>query len=214
MIIAISGHGGPQNVGMPVHGANCRNQEYQKLNIVLRCFSRVEQVVALVIRDGPVHMFAGSVDLGKGLFMQQSRQPVLFGNGFEGVHDHLVVIDGQIGFLVNRRNFILARGNFVVTRLRRYAQLEKLLFHIVHVGGYPLLDAAEVLVFQFLTLGRGSAHNGSSAQNQIRTFEVVIHINQKIFLLGTKIGKNSFDVFDSQDLEHLNGAFAQRADGT
>ncbi len=214
MIIAVRGDGGTQNIRVLVNGADGGNQKHQELNVVMRCLAGIEQVIPIIIGERPVDMLAGTVDTGKRFFVHECGQPVLFGDGFERVHHQLVVINGQIGFFINRRDFKLAGRHFVVSGLRRNAQFKKFFFDVMHIGRYSFFNAAEILIFQFLSLGGRSADNGSAAQHQILTFEKIIHINQKVFLFGTKIGIYFFDIFDAQHLQHIDGAVAQCADGT
>ncbi|OQB50106.1 MAG: hypothetical protein BWX99_02946 [Deltaproteobacteria bacterium ADurb.Bin151] len=55
--------------------------------------------------------------------MKQSRETMFFGHVFERLHHHLVVVRGDVGFFINRSNFILAWCDLVVARLGRNAEL-------------------------------------------------------------------------------------------
>ncbi len=93
------------------------------------------------------------------------------------------------------------------------AELEQLFFHVVHVGGDPLLDASEVLVLQLLTLGRRGAHHGPAAQDQVRALVEVIRVDEEILLLRSQGGIDAPDVLAPQQLHDIQGAFAHRPVG-
>ena len=213
MIIAIGGHRRTQNIRMFVDGAHGSDQKYQKMNIVLWRTPRIKEIIAVIIRQRPVDMLTRTVDLGERFFMQQGRQTVLLGNIFKGVHDQLVVIHGKVGFFINRGNFVLAWRNLIVTCFGRDAKLEKLFFHIVHIGRYSFFDASEILIFQFLPLGGRCADYGPTAQYQILALIIIIHIYQEILLLRSQIGMDLFHVFSTQQFKHFDGTVAECADG-
>jgi len=99
------------------------------------------------------------------------------GDIFECIHDQLIVIHGQVSFFIHRSNFILAGRDFIVPCFGRNAQFEEFFLDIMHIGRNSLFNAAEILILQLLTFGRGSADDGSAAQHQIRTFVIIIHID-------------------------------------
>ena len=63
------------------------------------------------------------------------------------------------------------------------AQLPQLDIEVVHVIGDPVLDGAEILVFELLSLRGGGAEERPSGKHQVEPVEVELLIDQKIFLL-------------------------------
>jgi len=136
---------------------------------------------------------------------------MLLGDILQRLHDHLVVVNGQIGFFEHRRDFVLAGRDLVVPGLGRNAQLVKLFLHVVHEGRNPLPNAAEILVFQLLTFGRRRADHGPAAQHQVLTLIVVIHVDQKILLLDSEVDLDFFHAFCPQQFQHPHRALVQGA---
>src|SRR5437870_3750506 len=79
------------------------------------------------------------------------------GGAMEDLHGQHLVVGGQVGVLEERRDLVLAGGDLVVPGLDRHAQLEQLGLAVGHAGQHALVDGAEVLVLQFLALGRRGA---------------------------------------------------------
>jgi len=94
VIVAVGAHGGAEDVGVAVNGPDGGDEEDEELDVVLGCLPGIEEVVPLVVRQGPVQVLAGTVDPREGLFMEEAGQLVLLGHRYHGVHGDLVVIDG------------------------------------------------------------------------------------------------------------------------
>ena len=112
----------------------------------------VEEVLSAV-GDGPVVVLARAVNSGVRLFVQQALEAVLLGDVAEGVHHEHVVVAREVELLELRRELELGRGDLVVARLRRYAELPELALDVVHEGEHAIGYRAEVVVFELLTLG-------------------------------------------------------------
>ena len=84
-------------------------------------------------------------------------------------HDHLLMIGGHVGIFVHRGQFVLGRRDFVVPRLDRHAQLEQLALGFEHAGQHALGNRAEVVVLEFLPLGRLGAVQRAAGGDQVGT---------------------------------------------
>ena len=109
-----------------IDGAQHGRAEDQELHVVVRRVAGAEQVVAELVGQRPVVVLARSVDARERLLVQQARQAVLRRDLLQHLHRHHLVIDGEVGVLEHRRDFVLARRHFVVPRLHRHAHLEQL----------------------------------------------------------------------------------------
>ena len=76
------------------------------------------------------------------------------------LHGQLVVIRGNIGGGVNRRQLVLRGGDLVMLGLGQNAQLPQLVVQLVHKGRNAGLDGAEIMIVQLLPLGRLRAETG------------------------------------------------------
>ena len=65
---------------------------------------------------------------------------------------------------------------------------------IGHARQHALGDDAEVLVFQFLALGRLGAEEGAAGGDQVGAGEVEVLVDQEVFLLGADGGEDVVDV--------------------
>ena len=184
VVVAGAGDGRAQQALVLVDRADDRRAEHQKLDVVVRVLAGRQQVVALIITHRPVEVLARAVDAGERLFVHQARQAVLRRNALQGFHHHHLVIGGDVRGLEHRRDFVLARRHFVVARLHRHAQRVELGFALRHVREDTVGDRTEVLIFQFLALGRRRAEQRAASVDQVGTREVEVAIDQEVFLLG------------------------------
>ena len=100
--------------------------------------ARRKQVDAGIGGQRPVAVLARTVDAGKGFFMQQYSEMVFRRHFAHQIHQHQVVIDGQVGFFVNRRKFKLIGSHLVMTRFQRNAQFISFQFQVFHVFHHAL----------------------------------------------------------------------------
>ena len=84
---------------------------------------------------------------------------------------------------------MLAGRDFVVLRLGEYAEFPELFIQLLHIVYDALFDRAEIVIFQFLTLGRARAEQRSSRKYEIRAFCKIREIYQKVLLFGAD-GRN------------------------
>lgn len=96
------------------------------------------------------------------------------------------MVNGDVGILKHRRQFVLAWSDFVVTRLGWNAQLKEPCFYFCHEGQYAVGYCAEVMVVKLMTLGRIGAHHGSTSHHQVEALLGLLALNQEILLLATE----------------------------
>ena len=204
MIVARAGNAGTQEPLPPVHRAEHRRAEHEELHVVVRRVARSEQVVAELIGQRPVVVLAGSVHAGKRLLVQQTRQAVLGRHLLQGLHRHHLMVDGDVGVLEHRRDLVLARRHLVVPRLHRHTDLEQLELRLRHEREHALRDGPEVLVFEFLPLGRLGAEERPSGVNQIGTGKEEVAVDEEVFLLGTA-GREHALGGGPEQLQHADG---------
>ena len=80
-------------------------------------------------------------------------------------------------------HLVLGGGHLVVLGLGADAQLPKLLVQVRHERLHPGPDGAEIVVFQLLALGGGSAQQGAPGEEQVRPAGIVGLVDEKILLL-------------------------------
>ena len=150
----------------------------------MRIVARIEQVAQRAAHR-PVDVFARAVDAGKRLFVQQARHAVLLRHTRQREHDHLLMVGRHVGVFVDRRDFVLRRRHFVVTRFDGHAQFVQLALRFQHACQDTLGNGAEVVVFEFLSLGRLGAVQGAAGSHQVRPAEEEVPVDQEVFLLRT-----------------------------
>ena len=188
VVVAREGHGGAQEVLILVHALHKGSQKQQEAGVLAGGAARLEQVVAGIGGQGPVVMLARAVDAGKGLLMEQAHQAVLPGHLLHHVHGDLVVVAGGVGVGVDGGHLMLTGGHLVVLGLGQDPQLPQLPVQVLHVGGHPGPDGAEVVVLQLLALGGGGAEQSAAAQAQVHALGEVLLVNEEILLLGAHLG--------------------------
>ena len=102
--------------------------------------------------QGPVVVFPGAVDAGKGFLMEQTAEAMLARHVAHERHDEHIVVDGQVTLFVDRGELELVRGDLVVACLDRNAEFQRLDFQLLHEGCHSLRNGAEVVVFHLLVL--------------------------------------------------------------
>jgi hypothetical protein len=102
-----------------------------------------------------------------GFSCSRQTRPYLSAVLRKDLHRQVLVIGRKIGVFENRGDFILAGGHFVVAGFDRNAELEQFKFRVSHERQHALGDRTEILVFQFLALGRRGAKQGAAGGDQI-----------------------------------------------
>ena len=205
VVIARGGYGDPQQILIFVHGLDDRAQEQQELGIFVGSLAGLQKIYAGVRGNGPVVMLAATVDAVKGLLVKQAHQPVALSDLAHHLHGQLVVVRGDVCGGENGSHFVLGRGDLVVLRLGKHAQLPQLVVQLFHKGCNPGLDGAEIVVVQLLTLGRLGAEQGPAGVNQVFALVKGALVNEKILLLWTNGGLDGGRVFIAEELQHPHG---------
>ena len=101
-----------------------------------------------------IHIFAGAVDTGKRLFMQQADHAVARGHLLHDLHRQLVLVSGDVAGRKHGRKLMLRGSDLVVLGLGVDAELPELLIEILHECRNARLDAAEIVIVKLLPLRR------------------------------------------------------------
>ena len=212
MVIAGGGNRGTQQVSVFIDCLDDGGQKDHKLQVFHRGIAGIQQVFALGA-DGPVVVLAGTVNALERLFVLQADQAVLIGNLLHHFHGQKVVVDGNVGGIVNGGELMLAGGNFVVLGLCGDAQLPQLGVQILHKVGDNGADHTKVVLFQFLALGRCRAKQGAAGQNQVQALVVILFADQEVLLLRANGGGNALNILAEQ-VQYLAGLVADGLHGT
>ena len=206
MIVARGSHGGAQQVGVLIHSLDDSGQEDQELQVLHGGVAGIQQVF-VGGAHGPVVVLAAAVHAFKGLLMLQADQTILGGDLLHHLHGQQVVVDGHVGGIEDGSKLMLAGSNLVVLGLSGHAQLPQFLVQFLHELRNLGTDDAEVMLFQFLTLGRGSAEQGAAGEDQILTCLVVLLLNKEVLLLGADGGGDVVHILAEQlqDADSLTG---------
>ena len=183
MIVSGGGHSSPQKALVVVHSLHNGHQKQQELRVFIGRLPRREKVDAGIGGQGPVIMLTAAVDPGKGLFLEQAHQAMPRRHFLHNLHSQLVLVGSDVGGGENRCQLVLGGSHLVVLRFSQNAQLPKLLIQVGHVGLYPGLDRAEIVVVQLLALGGLGPEQGPAGVNEIAALIVYFLINKEILLL-------------------------------
>ena len=114
--------------------------------------------------------------------MEQTHQAVLGGYLLHDFHGQLVVVGGDVGGGVDGGQLVLRGGHLVVLGLGQNAQLPQLFVELLHIGGHPLLDVAEVVVIELLALGGAGTEESASRVDEVGALVVQLSVHQEILL--------------------------------
>ena len=165
-------------------------EKCQKLQVTLGILTRSKQLSAAVCSQRPVVMFTRTIDAFERFFVQQYDESVLTGNLGHEVHDHLVLIICKICFSVDRSEFELVRGDFVVPCLDRDAKAVTCYLKIPHEGSDSGRNGTKIMVIKLLVFGRIMAHQGTSCNHQVGSGGIEGFIDKEVLLLPAQIGKD------------------------
>ncbi len=163
--------------------------------------ARIKQGAVPVAAQGVVDVLTGTVDSCKRFFVEQADHAVAFCHAFQCGHDHLVVVGGNVGLFVNRSDFELSGGYFVVTGLYRDSQFVEFVLNVHHERKYAAGNCTEVVVIQFLSFSRLGTEKGSAGHHEVGACKVEVAVNEEVFLFGTGIGSNAVTGLVAENLK-------------
>ena len=120
----------------------------------MRRLARFQHIDPVVRHKRPVVMLSGTIDSGKRLLMQQTLHSMLARHPLQCLHHDLIVIHRDIDFRVDRRQFMLCRSHLVMLGLCGNTNFPEFNIDVAHKRRDPLADRAEIMIVQFLALGR------------------------------------------------------------
>ena len=80
-----------------------------------------------------------------------------------------------------------------MTGLDRNAELQTLIFELLHEGDHACRDCPEVVILQLLVLGRLVSHEGSARQHQVGAHGPQTLIDEEVLLLPAEVGVDLLD---------------------
>ena len=120
--------------------------------------------------------------------MQQDHETVFPGNPVHKVHHELVLVVGEVGFPIDRSQFELVGGNFIMTGLKRDAETIGSHLQVTHEGSDARRNGREIVVVELLVPGGTVAEQGTSRDHQIGTSRIKRLIHKEILLFPSKVG--------------------------
>ena len=193
-----------------IYGLNDRDEEEQELCVLIRRGAGAQQVDAGIRGHRPVVVLARAVDAVERLFMQQTDQTVPRRDLLHDLHGELVVVGGDVGRGVNRGQLVLRRGDLIVLRLGKDAELPQLFVQVCHIFGHAGLDDAEIVVVHLLALGRLRAEERPAAVDEILALFIHRAVDEEVFLLGSDRGADAFDVLIAEQLQDAHRLLVER----
>ena len=189
-------------------------QHDEEDEVVERVLAGFEQVDAGIGGDGPVIVFAGTVDAGKRLFMDEAREVVLLRNGLHDLHRQLVLVGADIGVRVDRRHLVLRRCDFVVLGLRVNTEFPQFHVEVGHEGLDRRLDGAEIVVLHLLALRGLGAEKGASGSDEVFPLVEEVAVDEEILLLTADGGTDMLRTGGvSEDVDDAHGLLVDGLDG-
>ena len=106
----------------------------QELHVIVRIVAWLEQIALRGIAQRPVQVLTRTVDARERLLVQQAFHSVLLRDLLQGQHHELLVIGRDVGVFIDRRDFVLRRGHFVVASLEGNTDAVEFTLDLGHDG--------------------------------------------------------------------------------
>ncbi len=167
---------------MHLDGADDREEDGEEDGVLARVVAGRQEVPSAV-GDRPVAVLAGAVHALEGLLVQEADEAVALRRLAQHLHDHHVVVDGEVQVLEHRRELELRRRDLVVARLRGDAELPEARLDLGHELEDARLDRAEVVVFELLVLRGRRAEHRAPRLEEVGPLHVEPAVDEKVLLL-------------------------------
>ena len=149
-------------------------------------------------------MFTAAVYSRKGLFVQQTHQTVLCRHLLHDFHRQLVMIRRDIGRRIDGGKLMLCRCDLIMLCFCQNPQLPELFIQLFHIGSYPRLDHAEIMIVHFLPPGRLCTEKSASRKAKIPSLIIHFLCDQEIFLLRSHRCADTFYVFIPKQVKNTH----------
>ena len=209
MVVPGGRHGHAQQRLVVVDGLYHGAQEQKELGVLIRGIAGVEEVHARIRLYGPVVVFAAAVDAVERFLVEQAHHSVFPRDLLHYLHRQLIVVGSDVRSLEYRRQLMLGRSGFVVLCLGQHAQLPELLVELGHEGLYLGLYGAEIVIVQFLPLGRAGAEQRAAGIYQILAAVIKLLTDEEVFLLGTGGGLYGRHALVPEKAQHTHRLFVE-----
>jgi len=171
----------------------------------VRRVSGFQEVALGGVAEREIEVLAASIHSAEGFLGEEGCQAVSFGDGAKGLHDQLLVVGREVAGLIDRSEFVLGRGHFVVAGLDGDAEFEEFALTFHHVSENALGDHTEVLVFEFLALRGFRAEERAACVEQVGTCVEEVAVDEEIFLLGSRGAGDVGDLFVAEEAQDALG---------
>ena len=155
-------------------------------------------------------MLARAVYARERLFVQKAYHTMAVGHALHALHDELVVVGGNVYRGIDARKLVLGGGNLVVLGLGRDAELPELFVQLTHKRCHARLDRAEIVVVQFLSLGRARAEERAAGIDKVGTLLISAAVDEEILLLRTGVRAHRGGLRVAEELQNAQRLNVQR----
>ena len=198
---------------MEADSADHSGAEDEESGVFVGVVTGFEEVPDGGATEGEIDVFSRAVDASEGFFVQEASEAVASGDIFEGGHDDLLVIGGDIGLFIDGGKLILTGRDFVVAGFDGDTELEHLDLAVLHKGHDAFVDRAEVVIFEFLAFGWHCAVEGAASVEDIRASVVKAAVDQEVLLFGSCGGSDAVGGVIAKELEDAAGLFVEGLHG-
>ena len=214
VVVAGARDTGSEEILVLVDALDHGGQHDEEDEVVERVLAGLEQVDAGIGGDGPVIVFAGTVDAGKGFFMDEARKVVLLRDGLHDLHRQLVLVGADVGIRVDGRHLMLRRRDFVVLGLRVDAEFPQFHVEVCHEGFDRRLDGAEIVVLHLLALRGLGAEKGASGGDEVFPLVEEVAVDEEVLLLAADGGTDMLRTGGvAEDVDDPHGLLVNGLDG-
>ena len=187
MCIASTHNGCFQQTIMAIYSHQRFHNECHKTQVLFRSLTWCMEQYACIGSQTPVLVLTTSIDACKRFLMEQHSKTMISCNTLHQGHQHHIVVNRQVTFLVDRCQLKLVWCHLIMASFARNSQLQRLYLQVLHECLYTVRDCTKIMVIHLLIFSALMPHQGSARQHQIWACRIESFIYQEILLFPSKI---------------------------
>ena len=182
MVVARTCDGETEKILIVVDSLDDCHQKEHELTVFGGRGAGIEEIEPRIRAHRPVVVLARAVDALEGLLVQQADEAVAGSDLLHHLHRELVLIGRNVDGRENGRELVLCGGDFVVLGLGEDPVPPEFFVELLHECRHTRLDGTEVVILEFLALGRLGAKQRAARKDEVLTLLIHALVDEEVLL--------------------------------